>query len=57
MGVFPLRGEPCEVAVGTDDERRIGLVEGVYEDLIGGGAVEVRDGRLRCDGRPVIVRA
>ena len=57
VGVFPLRGEPCEVAVGIDDERRIGLADGVYEDLIGGGAVEVRDGRLRCDGRPVIVRA
>lgn len=55
VGVFPLRGGACEVDVGTADERRIGIADGDYEDLIGGGTVEVRGGLLPCDGRPVIV--
>lgn len=49
LGVFSLRSAPGTVAVNLPD--------GDYENLLDGGAVSVREGRLSTDGRPVIVTA
>ena len=45
-GVFCLRGEAGAIAVDLPD--------GQYRDLISGGVVEIRAGRLGVDGEPVI---
>ena len=49
-GVFSLRGLPCEVEVEVPDGAYHNLV-----DYFGSECVEVRDGRLRSDGRPIII--
>ncbi len=49
IGVFSLRGEESLVAVDARDGR--------YADLVGGGTVEIQQGRLRCTGEPVIFKA
>jgi len=46
VGVFSTRGESGLVSVNAPD--------GVYEELIRGGTVEVRNGKLSCGGRPLI---
>ena len=46
IGVFSLRAKSAEV--------RIPAPDGSYENLIDGKTVTVRDGKLRCEGRPVI---
>lgn len=48
VGVFSLRGEASLVAVNVPD--------GVYENLAGGGTVEVHGGKIACSGEPVIIR-
>jgi len=47
IGVFSLRSAPAEAAVDAPD--------GVYENRIDGSPVEVKGGRLRTDGAPVII--
>ena len=47
IGIFPLKAEPCTVAVEAPD--------GIRTDLIGGGEVAVEDGRAVCNGRPLII--
>lgn len=49
VGVFSLKGAsgPAEVPV----------PDGRYEDLIGGGAVEVRNGMVACQGHPLVLQA
>ena len=47
-GIFSLRALAGEVEAGVPD--------GSYENLIDGSAVEVRGGRLFCEGRPIIFR-
>jgi len=49
LGVFSLRGESSLVKVSVPD--------GVYDELAGGGSVEVQKGYLSCTGAPVILRA
>ena len=46
-GVFSLRGLPAVAETGLPD--------GYYRNRIDGSAVEVYEGRLRCDGEPVII--
>ena len=46
VGLFSLHGESAEVAVTAPD--------GVYENLVDGGAVLVKNGRTLCAGEPVI---
>ena len=46
VGVFPLRALPAEVATEAPD--------GEYEDMISGRSVGVKNGRVRCDGKPLI---
>ena len=46
-GVFSLRGLSGEVAVELPD--------GEYENIYDGKKVAVKDGRLRCEGRPIII--
>ena len=46
IGVFSLRSRCAEVAVEAPD--------GLYRNLIDGKAVRVEDGRLHCEGRPLI---
>jgi len=45
-GVFSLKGSSAPVRVSAPDGR--------YANLADGGAVEVKSGRLSCQGRPVI---
>lgn len=47
LGVFSLKGKSAPVYVGAPD--------GVYRELIGGGSVEVKMGRISCKGSPVIL--
>ena len=47
-GVFSLKAEAADVKVDAAD--------GIYADLISGEAVEVKNGCLHTDGRPVIFR-
>ena len=47
VGIFSLRGEFGLVAAGIPD--------GIYKNLITGEAAEVRDGRIACQGEPVII--
>ena len=46
IGVFSLKSVRAEVEVPAPD--------GEYENLIDGGTVSVRDGRLFCEGRPIL---
>ena len=46
-GIFPLRAQPSELGVRLPD--------GIYEDLLFGAAAEVKDGRLLCEGRPMLI--
>ena len=46
VGVFSLRGEHGTIGVELPD--------GQYTDLLSGGTVEIRGGRLGCGGEPVI---
>ena len=48
-GIFSLRSRQAEVPVDLPD--------GIYTDLISGNEVEVKGGKLWCDGKPVIVSA
>ena len=48
LGVFSLKSNRGEVTVG--------LADGSYENLIDGKSVEVRNGKLRCEGKPVIIK-
>ena len=48
LGIFSLRGRPGETAVDLPD--------GTYSELLRGGEVEVRGGRVRCDGEPMWLR-
>ncbi len=48
LGVFSLKSNRGEVTVG--------LADGSYEDLIDGEMVEVRNGKLRCEGKPIIIK-
>ena len=45
IGAFSLRSEKAEVEVPAPD--------GEYPDLIGGGAVSVKNHTIRCEGRPI----
>ena len=47
LGVFSLKARSGDVA--------LDLADGEYTDLIYGSPVTVRDGRLRCQGRPLII--
>lgn len=49
LGVFSLRSESAEVAVD--------IADGDHVNLIDGGTVTVRDGRLRTDGKPIVLKA
>lgn len=49
IGVFSLRSLSAEVSVDLPD--------GTYPELISGTAVEVRGGKLRCTGDPIILEA
>ena len=48
VGVFSLRSRSGEVALEVPD--------GNYENRIDGSSVAVREGRLRCEGRPIIFK-
>lgn len=48
VGIFSLRGEFSLVEGGIPD--------GAYENLIDGQPVEVRDGRIACNGEPIIMK-
>ena len=48
VGVFSLKAKTAEVKAEAPD--------GEYENLIDGERVAVRDGRLACEGKPVILR-
>ena len=47
IGVFSLRGESADVSVGVPYGR--------YKNLIDGSPVNIRYGKLRCSGEPVII--
>ena len=47
LGVFSLKGKSAEVCVPLPD--------GTYENRITGESVEIRGGKLRCTGEPVIL--
>ena len=47
LGVFSLRSKSGDVA--------LELADGEYLNLIDGSAVRVKDGRLFCEGRPIII--
>ena len=49
-GVFSLDAKPGRVRL----EERLEIPDGVYENLLGGEPVTVREGELFCDGRPAI---
>ncbi len=46
LGVFPLRSKSARVPVEAPD--------GTYENLLDGGAVTVADGKVLCEGRPIV---
>ena len=46
VGVFSLKSKSADVPVPAPD--------GTYENLMDGSSVSVRDGKLQCEGRPVI---
>ena len=48
LGVFSLKSKRGEVP--------LGLADGNYQNLIDGETVEVRSGKLRCEGKPVIIK-
>lgn len=48
IGVFSLRGESADVSVGVPYGR--------YKNLIDGSPVNIRYGKLRCSGEPVIIK-
>ncbi len=48
LGVFSLKAKSAEVKVDARD--------GQYENLIDGETVTVRDGKLSCGGKPIILR-
>ena len=48
LGVFSLKAKSAEVKADAPD--------GEYQNLIDGETVTVRDGRLPCQGRPIILR-
>ena len=43
--------DPVELEYGQE---RLEIPDGVYENLLGGEPVTVREGELFCDGRPAI---
>lgn len=45
-GIFSLKGARAPVAVDAPD--------GLYENLADGGGIEVKFGKIRCQGRPII---
>lgn len=47
IGVFSLRSRAAQVRVDAPD--------GSYENLLDGGIVTVRDGKLACTGRPILL--
>ena len=47
IGVFSLKSTCAEVKVDAPD--------GSYENLIDGTTVSVEDGKLRCEGRPIVI--
>ena len=49
LGVFSLRGQDADVDVELPD--------GVYENLVSGEKVVVREGALHTDGRPIVICA
>ena len=46
--MFSLKSDRGEVA--------LDLADGSYEDLIDGEMVEIRGGKIRCEGRPIIIK-
>ena len=48
LGVFSLKAKSAEIKADAPD--------GEYQNLIDGETVTVRDGRLPCQGRPIILR-
>ena len=48
LGVFSLKAKSAEVSVDVPD--------GTYENLIDGETVTARDGKLPCEGKPIILR-
>ena len=48
LGVFSLKAKSAEVKTDAPD--------GTYENLIDGETVTVRDGRLPCQGRPILLQ-
>ena len=48
LGVFSLKAKSAEV--------RAEVPDGAYQNLIDGETVTVRDGRLPCQGRPILLR-
>ena len=48
LGVFSLKSDRGEVA--------LDLADGSYEDLIDGEMVEIRGGKIRCEGKPIIIK-
>ena len=48
LGVFSLKAKSAEVKADAPD--------GEYQNLIDGETVTVRDGKLSCEGKPVILR-
>ena len=46
LGVFPLKSKSASVPVEAPD--------GVYENLLDGSSVTVEDGKLLCEGRPIV---
>ena len=49
VGVFSLKANAAEIAVPAPD--------GVYENLLDGSAVEVKNGKLYCAGAPLVFRS
>ena len=49
LGVFSLRGKR--------DEVEVDLADGDYRNLLDERDVTVSDGRLSCDGSPIVLRA
>lgn len=49
VGVFSFKGQKAEVTVE--------LTDGVYTNILNQAAVEVKDGKIYCDGNPIIVEA
>ena len=48
LGVFSMKGSAAEVDVPVPD--------GSYPDWLTGQAVTVRDGRIVCDGTPILIK-